>query len=40
MLRAAYPADIKGWISKRGGLTADFKWMRAPDTFRYFKKCS
>jgi hypothetical protein len=40
MLRAAYPADIKGWISKHGGLTADFKWMRAPDVFRYFKKCS
>jgi hypothetical protein len=39
MLRQLYPADIKRWISSHGGLTADFKWMRAPDTYRYFKKC-
>lgn len=35
----AYDADIKGWINARGGLTADFKWMRAPDTYKYFKRC-
>ena len=35
----AYGADIKGWINARGGLTADFKWMRAPDTYKYFKRC-
>ena len=39
LLRAAYAPDIMGWINKRGGLTADFKWMRAPDTYRYFRKC-
>lgn len=35
----AYGADIKAWINARGGLTPDFKWMRAPDTYKYFKKC-
>ena len=39
-LRAAYAADITSWINAHGGLTQDFIWMRAPDTYRYFKKCS
>lgn len=39
ILRASYAPDIMGWINKRGGLTPDFKWMRAPDTYRYFRKC-
>ncbi|MDP4006525.1 hypothetical protein [Methylobacterium sp. NEAU K] len=34
-----YPADIKAWIKSQGGLTAEFKWMRAPDTYRFFKHC-
>ena len=38
-LRSAYPADIRAWIDAHGGLTADFIWMRAPDVFRFFKKC-
>jgi hypothetical protein len=38
-LRAAYGSDIQGWISAHGGLTQDFIWMRAPDTYRYFHKC-
>jgi hypothetical protein len=38
-LRAAYPSDIRAWISRHGGLTPDFKWLRAPEIFRYFKKC-
>lgn len=38
-LRNAYAADITGWINKHGGLKKDFIWMRAPDTYRYFKKC-
>ncbi len=38
-LWAAYGSDIKAWINARGGLTDDFKWMRAPDTYRYFRKC-
>lgn len=39
VLKRAYAADIKGWISAQGGLKEDFIWMRAPDTFKYFKKC-
>jgi hypothetical protein len=38
-LRNAYASDIKGWIQAHGGLTDTFTWMRAPDTYRYFKKC-
>ncbi len=39
ILRAAYPSDIRAWIGAHGGLKPDFVWMRAPDIFRYFKKC-
>ena len=35
----AYQPDIRAWINKRGGLTNNFIWMRAPDTYRFFKKC-
>lgn len=35
----AYGSDIQGWINQHGGLKKDFIWMRAPDTYRYFKKC-
>jgi hypothetical protein len=38
-LWAGYSSGIKGWIKARGGLSPDFKWMRAPDTYRFFKKC-
>jgi len=38
-LRRAYSSDITSWINAHGGLTQDFIWMRAPDTYRYFKKC-
>ena len=38
-LWAGYSAGIRDWIKARGGLTPDFKWMRAPDTYRFFKKC-
>jgi hypothetical protein len=38
-LRNAYSSDIKAWIDAHGGLTHDFMWMRAPDTYRYFHKC-
>jgi hypothetical protein len=38
-LRAAYASDITSWIDARGGLTTEFKWMTAPDTYKYFKKC-
>ena len=39
MMWAAYQSDIRGWIEQHGGLTAQFIWMSAPDTYRYFKKC-
>ena len=35
----AYPSGIKAWIKAHGGLTHEFIWMRAPDTYRYFHKC-
>jgi hypothetical protein len=38
-LKAAYAPDIMSWINAHGGLTKDFIWMRAPDTYRYFSKC-
>ena len=38
-LRSAYQADIRAWIEAHGGLKKDFIWLRAPDTFRFFKKC-
>jgi hypothetical protein len=34
-----YGADIRAWINARGGLTPDFKWMGAPDIYKYFRKC-
>jgi hypothetical protein len=39
MLRRAYAPDITAWINAHGGLTRHFIWMRAPDTYRYFRKC-
>jgi hypothetical protein len=39
MLWAGYSAGIRDWITARGGLTPDFKWMGAPDTYRFFHKC-
>ena len=38
-LWAAYDPDIRQWIQDHGGLTRDFVWMTAPDTYRYFKRC-
>jgi hypothetical protein len=38
-LWSGYPADIKGWINQHGGLQKDFIWMKAPDVYRFFKKC-
>ncbi|MCJ2126463.1 hypothetical protein [Methylobacterium sp. J-077] len=34
-----YPAGIRQWIQQQGGLTAEFKWLRAPDIYRYFQRC-
>ena len=38
-LWSGYSADIRAWINRRGGLTPEFIWMRAPDIYRFFKKC-
>ncbi|HEY4994962.1 MAG TPA: hypothetical protein VII21_01560 [Aestuariivirga sp.] len=34
-----YSSGIRGWINARGGLTPDFKWMSAPDIYKFFKRC-
>jgi hypothetical protein len=38
-LRGAYQSDITAWIDAHGGLKKDFIWLRAPDIYRFFKKC-
>jgi hypothetical protein len=38
-LWSGYPADIKAWINQHGGLQKDLIWMKAPDIYRFFKKC-
>jgi hypothetical protein len=43
LLWNCYPADIRAWITSRGGLPpprTTLVWMRAPETFRFFKKCA
>ena len=35
----AYPADVKAWIAAHGGLSKEFKWMNAPDVYKFFHKC-
>jgi hypothetical protein len=35
----AYQADLRAWIDQHGGLKKDFMWLRAPEIFRFFKKC-
>jgi hypothetical protein len=32
-------SDLKAWFAAHGGLTHDFMWMSAPDTYSYFRKC-
>jgi hypothetical protein len=39
ILWAAYSSDIRAWIDQHGGLQKNFVWMRAPDTYRFFKRC-
>ena len=38
-LWSGYPADIKAWIDAHGGLQRDFLWLRAPDIYRFFRRC-
>jgi hypothetical protein len=38
-LWAAYGSNIRAWIDAHGGLQKSFVWMRAPDIYRFFKRC-
>jgi hypothetical protein len=38
-LWSGYPADIRAWIDAHGGLQRDFLWMRAPEIYRFFRRC-
>lgn len=38
-LWGGYSSGIKAWIDAHGGLTKNFIWMRAPDTYKFFHKC-
>ncbi|HET7806050.1 MAG TPA: hypothetical protein VFL53_17560 [Pseudolabrys sp.] len=35
----SYPMDIKVWLSRNGGLTHQFMWMRSPEVYRFFHRC-
>jgi hypothetical protein len=39
MLLRAYQPDIRAWIDAHGGLTPHFIWMRAPEIYRFFRRC-
>ena len=32
-------ADIQDWINQNGGLQSRVMWLRAPEIFRFFRKC-
>jgi len=38
-LWSTYPPDIRQWISQHGGLTNQIIWLRAPQIYKYFRKC-
>ena len=38
-LWGALGSDIQAWVNARGGMTADFKWLGAPDIYKFFKRC-
>ena len=33
------PTDIKVWLSHRGGLTRQLIWLRAPEVYRFLRRC-
>jgi hypothetical protein len=35
----SYPTDIKVWLGRRGGLTHQVIWMRAPEVYRFLRRC-
>lgn len=38
-LWGALGSDIQQWVNARGGMTPDFKWLGAPDIYKFFKRC-
>lgn len=38
-LWSGYQGDIRAWINQHGGLKQDFMWLRAPEIFRFFRRC-
>ena len=38
-LWSAYPSDIQGWITARGGLQKDFIWLKSPELHKFLAKC-
>jgi hypothetical protein len=39
ILWSGYQADIQAWIDRHGGLQRTFIWLRAPETYRFFRRC-
>ena len=39
ILWGSYPSDIQAWVNQHGGLRANFIWLRAPEIYRYFRRC-
>jgi hypothetical protein len=39
MLWNSYQSDIRAWIDQHGGLQRNFIWLRAPETFHFFRRC-
>jgi hypothetical protein len=35
----SYPTDIKAWLSRHGGLRHESVWLRAPEIYRFFRRC-
>jgi len=40
MLNQLYPPKIRDWVISQGGLTAELKYLSAPEVFKYLPKCS
>jgi hypothetical protein len=43
LLWNGYPADVRGWITRHGGLPpprTTLIWLRAPETYRFWRRCA
>jgi hypothetical protein len=43
LLWNGYPADVRAWIMKHGGLPpprTTLVWLRAPETYRFWHRCA